>query len=183
MNRVSRQEALRLGLSKYFTGKPCKHGHVSERWTAKANCFECARIRRHTEEHRAYQRAHRDVEYHRKYAVRHFQENKGIYLAALRKYQATKLRATPRWLTKDQRKEMAALYVEAATLSAEKGEAYHVDHIIPLQGGTVCGLHVPWNLQVITGKSNLKKGIRYESSIGGPVGRPRQYNLSIQSPV
>jgi transposase len=38
---VSRSEAAALGLPRYFTGKPCKRGHVTERRTDNADCFDC----------------------------------------------------------------------------------------------------------------------------------------------
>lgn len=40
---VSRMEARQRGLSRYFTGEPCKHGHVSERSASSANCIACQR--------------------------------------------------------------------------------------------------------------------------------------------
>lgn len=70
---------------------------------------------------------------------------------------ASKLKAAPAWLTREHRREMAALYAEARRLTAATGIAHHVDHIVPLQGRTVCGLHVPWNLQILTAKANLAK--------------------------
>ena len=52
---------------------------------------------------------------------------------------------------------MRDLYVQARRLTKITGERYVVDHIVPLRGDEVCGLHVPWNLRVITQEENLKK--------------------------
>lgn len=51
---ISRDEAFRTGLKTYFTGKPCKHGHLAPRYTSTGACAECARIymRKHGRKHR-----------------------------------------------------------------------------------------------------------------------------------
>lgn len=71
-------------------------------------------------------------------------------LAKCRKYQASKKNATPAWLTKEQIKEMQDIYVNCP-------EGYEVDHIVPLQGREVKGLHVPWNLRYMRISDNRKK--------------------------
>jgi 5-methylcytosine-specific restriction endonuclease McrA len=48
-------------------------------------------------------------------------------------------------------------------LNKSTGVQWHVDHIIPLQGKNVSGLHVPENLQVIQGSLNIKKGNRFDN--------------------
>lgn len=70
---------------------------------------------------------------------------------------ATKLRATPRWLTDEDNEVIRFLYEEAAALQRHTGVEFHVDHIVPLRGKTVCGLHVPWNLRVISADRNRRK--------------------------
>ncbi len=60
--------------------------------------------------------------------------------------------ATPPWLDDVQRKRMKQLYLSA---DAAKGE--HVDHIVPLRSPIVCGLHVPWNLQILNASQNYAK--------------------------
>lgn len=82
-------------------------------------------------------------------------------MATFRK--ANKLKATPNWLTEEHLNQILLKYTEAKRLTSETGIKYVVDHQIPLQGRKVCGLHVPWNLQVITAVDNLRKFISYES--------------------
>jgi len=74
---------------------------------------------------------------------------------------ALKLGRTPRWLTEDDKQSIAKLYVLARELSYRTGVEYQVDHILPLQGRHVSGLHVPSNLQVITATLNKSKGNKY----------------------
>ncbi len=73
------------------------------------------------------------------------------------KRQAGKKNRTPNWLTDDELWMMKQAYDIASIRSKCLGIKFHVDHIVPLQGKTVSGLHVPWNLQVIPAKLNQQK--------------------------
>jgi hypothetical protein len=68
-----------------------------------------------------------------------------------------KMKAKPSWLSPSQEKEILFFYSLAQEVSSINGEMYHVDHIVPLNGKNVCGLHVPWNLQVLPELENLRK--------------------------
>ena len=70
---------------------------------------------------------------------------------------AAKVNATPGWLTQADRREIASIYERAALLTAVTGERHEVDHVVPLRSSVVCGLHVPWNLEVIKAYKNRAK--------------------------
>lgn len=78
------------------------------------------------------------------------------------KRKAAKRQRTPPWLTDQHFAEINQYYEEARRLQTETGEAYHVDHIVPLNGENVSGLHVPWNLQVLPATENLVKSNTWE---------------------
>lgn len=219
MKVVTRQEAIALGLDRYFTGKPCVNGHVSERNTKKRQCYACGRemaqrkkkaetpaqrerrlryLGAYNEKRREYVRAVSKVryqirrkeilrqkkqygEYNRaviskkareRYAKNHAvelkkkqlyrQKNKGL-IAALntQRKRYIKLR-TPKWVGSEEKWLMKEAYDLAALRTRVTGFSWHVDHIIPLQGKLVSGLHVPTNLQVIPGVANIRKRNNYD---------------------
>ncbi len=65
--------------------------------------------------------------------------------------------AQPPWVETE---SLRVFYVRAKELERDTGIPHHVDHIVPLRGKSVCGLHVPWNLQVLPAEDNLRKGNR-----------------------
>lgn len=83
--------------------------------------------------------------------------NRGKVNALKALYRAMKLQATPKWLTKEHKQQIQEIYIESTRLTKETGIKHVVDHIIPLQGRIVSGLHVPWNLQILTFSENSKK--------------------------
>jgi len=204
---ISRESARLAGLSRFFSGEPCKHGHVAERFVINGRCHACHRLRKitlraedpekfrargrqiynqHAQRFRAYGRKYyaKNTETCRKYRREHYRQNAAeanaasaawkaanpsrvkAYAIAWRRNNLDKMlatnaarraglrRAAPRWVNK---KEVEKFYRLQRRLTHETGVQHHVDHIIPLRGKTVCGLHVPWNLRVIPAAENLAK--------------------------
>lgn len=189
----TRKEAQLLGATHYFTGEPCKHGHIALRKT-KGVCVECMKV----EWKEALQkRATYFAEYnkreevkdrkndwylaHREQVIARSQarptEDKQAYRNAWKIKNPTQVladtkarrrkhrQATPPWLTRKQKSEIRHLYQIAITMSCTTGEQYVVDHIIPLRGNGVSGLHVPWNLRVVTREENLAKSNKHVDTV------------------
>ena len=177
----TRKEAAATGAKFYFTGEPCVRGHVALRKT-KGVCVEClkedwaidnerrkekpktaaaiAAGRRYYEKNREAviaRAAARPAEEKRRARSDYKGRNVDVVRADTSVRKRRHREATPKWLTKEERLQMRELYVQARKLTAVTGERYVVDHIVPLRGESVCGLHVPWNLRVITQDENLKK--------------------------
>lgn len=181
----TRAEAKAAGAAYYFTGQPCKHGHVAPRKT-KGACVECLKLewergnQTRAEYFRAYNKseagqkakrdyyeknretviaraANRPMDERYRAKLRYKQDNPDLYkeLVSLRRRRFRL--ATPKWLTAEHKMEIRLKYRLAIELSRRTGVRHAVDHIVPLQGEEVCGLHVPWNLEVVTQEENLKK--------------------------
>jgi 5-methylcytosine-specific restriction endonuclease McrA len=181
----TRADAKAQGAKYYFTGEPCKHGHIAPRKT-KGACIECLKIEwaaaaetraEYFKEYnksdagqkakRAYYDRNKDTviasaqarpdDAKNAYKKKYKQANPDLYreLVSLRRRRFRD--ATPKWLTPEQRMEIRLKYRLAIEMSRATGIRHAVDHEVPIQGEDVCGLHVPWNLQVITQEENLKK--------------------------
>ena len=166
-------------MTRYNTGEPCRKGHLADRFASNGNCEECLR-----ESNRKYQQDHRDEllakklawakknpEKNRQQSIGWQRENWNIARAVQRKARqkradhyrteariaAAKRRAallerTPPWSDLE---AIAEIYRACPTGMA-------VDHMVPLQGRTVSGLHVSYNLQDLTKSENSGKGARWE---------------------
>ena len=77
---------------------------------------------------------------------------------------AAKQKAIPAWLSAFDLLKIKCIYQVAQMRNKESDTLWHVDHIVPLRGNLVCGLHVPWNLQVIPAQENLSKNNYFEVS-------------------
>ena len=83
--------------------------------------------------------------------VCHYTATKNTQAGRESNRRATKLNALPKWADLEKIKLIYKL----------RPDGYHVDHIIPLQGKKVCGLHVEYNLQYLLAKENMSKGNKF----------------------
>lgn len=174
---AKRSEAIAIGAKWYFTGKPCKHGHAAKRQTSSKGCSECQKIAfakwesknleyrakakrkarsEHPERFREIQRKSRqkNAKSHRQRCLDRYKAKKPEYIANNKRRLADKAQRTPAWAN---HQEIKKIYAQASLKTATTGVEYHVDHIVPLRGKFVSGLHVEYNLQVIPKAENMRK--------------------------
>ncbi len=203
----------------YFTGKPCKRGHIAPRRNSTRACLACEKIinqayravkpeiyrvasrqyrqrnpgwatacaksyrARNLEKVKAARRiycknnrqklratfaawrernAERRRAYRRTYWLSYKVRNANKIAAIRRILRARRRAAMPSWADQQQ---ISRIYERARLITASTNVVHHVDHIVPLCHPRVCGLHVPWNLQIITADENQKKNNRLIESL------------------
>jgi hypothetical protein len=165
MELISKKDAILLGKSRYFTGKLCKHGHLCEKFVSNSGCYECARIlqienaKNHKDRLAKYSQDYRARDPLRaKKNHKKWRDTNPAKLAAwCRITQLKRENRVPSWVDDDLKQEMEDFYSAAHLFKIYTGKDYEVDHVVPIGGKTVCGLHVPWNLQIIERLENKKK--------------------------
>jgi len=185
----SRKEAKEKGLSHYFTGNPCKHGNVDYRYMSSGRCLceDCKGVGRKCSS--VYSKAPENKEKVRRWGREEKQRNKERYKMRAREYyleQGEYIRAkaleyarnnpemvnkrnkerrlkmkefTPSWF-ENERDQIKEIYNIARQMEELTGERFHVDHMYPIAGENVCGLHCAANLQPIPATLNHEKGNR-----------------------
>ncbi len=192
---MKRAEALALGLDRYLTGKPCKHGHFSERYTSTGHCTACisAQSKQWAAQNpdKAYASWRKWLENNRelhntrvkrwqaanpektkeaaklwvsanpdkvaakakRYKLKHPDKATAMAVASV----AKRAKRMPQWLSLDDKWMLKEAYSLAKLRSEMFGFVWEIDHILPLRGETVSGLHVPTNVQVIPKALNRRK--------------------------
>lgn len=192
MQIILKKQAVALGLKKYFTGKPCKQGHISERYVSGGACIECHIIyaksisekqskyckewriknksytkqyyennrNKKLSEDRIFYAENKELFYEKRKLWKENNpgrmsflfnrwriKNKKIMSAHIANYKSAKIMAVPLWADKN----------KIIDFYKNKPVGMAVDHIVPLRGRTVCGLHVENNLQYLTKEENSRK--------------------------
>jgi len=142
----NRDERLKVMKKRYHENKDY-YSMYSKKWYLENRESVLDRVNKYRIENKEYLK-----EYYKNY----YYENKNKYVAFSAKRKSQKINSTPNWLNKEQENQLKYIYRLREILSNDY-ITYHVDHIIPLQNDKVCGLHVPWNLQILTAQDNLSK--------------------------
>ena len=171
---------------KRYIGVDCPQGHGGERYKSNWRCVRCSQIKKqaYKKRKRKYDKVGRpkikrtpeDIEakkaYQREYVkspeskIRRKEwlktpAGKAYTKTKKARYRASTLKRMPKWLTATDKWMIKEAYHIATLRTKATGIIWEVDHIIPLQGKTVSGLHVPTNLQLMIKSENCSKGNKY----------------------
>jgi hypothetical protein len=149
------QRTNQYNTTRFNTGIPCAKGHLADRYVSSGDCVECCIVqgKKARKIHRLHinaknrERLLKNPEKYRIPKRRWKRNNKGAVNAHTAKRWAAKKKALPKWAEVTAIKEM---YINCP-------EGYHVDHVLPLQGNLICGLHILSNLQYLTVFENSSK--------------------------
>lgn len=176
---ASYREAKAVGATWYFTGKPCSRGHISKRNAKSCNCCACHVVvqkkSRELKPEAAIARRLRcfkaDPERalaRQRAAGRRYNKNNKHRLHTLRsrqnwarradtvKRRAGKRKRAPVWLSSQHLLEIKQFYLLAKLQADLTGVRHDVHHIYPMHARECSGLHVPWNMTVITHAENMR---------------------------
>lgn len=131
---------------------PCKNARRRERYKQNKE-YEDARNRAWMDKNRKYFRA---------YNKEYYEKNKDDYSARTAKRKARLLNATPVWADERYLKDLYVNCREAEIIFKDIDVKFNVDHIVPLKGKLVCGLHTEDNLQILTASENFRKNNVYD---------------------
>lgn len=156
----------KVRLKKWYDGNKDRARENSMRWVAenkeKSSALHRAKLERRPEHYAKMRRAYsaKNAEKISQYKREWRKANAHRINAVNARRHANKLNATPMWLGAIHQAQIDEQYDIAIALTMQTGVKHHVDHVHPLRGKNFCGLHVPWNLQVLTAQENMEKNDR-----------------------
>jgi 5-methylcytosine-specific restriction endonuclease McrA len=184
MDIIGRKAAKAAGLKTYFTGKPCKRGHIGPRYVSRGNCVQCDN-RRNRESYR------NNLEARKIRGKKRYDNNKEILLTRAKIYKhnnpdkgraikharrARKLQVGGRHTAEDIAHLLKTQNGLCVCCKKDIRDGYHIDHIIPISD-VMRSSNNSWNLQLLCGPCNMSKNNE------NPVTWAARHNLTLSVDV